>query len=410
MICSCASGFAVKESRKVSQDFLGISPHSYYFTENGKQLLDDLGIVWLRRDAGWNSLEPVQGEWNFSDLDKNIENDLQNGKKLIIILDYDTPWIYADNKNHKNITAKELPHYLNFVKTIVMRYKGKVAAWEIWNEPNGVFWKGSEKDFFELTKNTARLIRELDPESKIIIGALSWVPAGLVKRMLKSGAAENADAFSFHPYDLNPRRVVALADKMEKIAASCNFEGELWVTETGYPTAGWYPHKASEKRFPEYIIKTLAGFAVRPVRVAAWYELFNSYNKGKEKSKLNSEDYFGLVYPDYSRKDGAAAFALCGKYIQGRTYLPDPAQKKNAGGSIESMIFKDDNGNNTLILWNNALGAKKLNVTLQGTNIKQHNIATGEALPLHETLEINIDRTPVFITWDGEAAGVILSR
>jgi hypothetical protein len=405
---SCGS-FAAKESRNVPDDFLGINPHNYIFQGEGAKLLDNLGIVWIRRDAYWGSLEDGKGNWDFSGLDKIIESDKKNGKKDILILNYDAAWIHSNGEKRPNVTLDELPYYLNFVETVVKRYKGRIEAYEIWNEPNYKrFWKGSEKDFFELTKQAALKIRECDSGAKIVAGAFSWVPQGYVKRMFSYGAMENVDAVSFHPYDINPYRVVSLYKTIARIAAQFSFKGEIWVSEAGYPTAGWYPHKVSEKRFPEYIVKTIAGFSVQNVRALLWYTLFDEYNKGEEVSKWDSEDFFGLVYPDFTAKNGAAAFALCGKYIQGRKYDPAFPQRLNIPASIDSLCFAGEDGSNTLVIWNNGLGAIKLHLTLGGTDHFLHNIETGNPEPFQDASVINVSSTPVFITWQGDISNAIL--
>jgi hypothetical protein len=155
------------------------------------------------------------------------------------------------------------------------------------------------------------------------VSAAFWrTPEKFIRGMFEAGAMEYVDAISFHPYALNPIGAVKLFDKLAKILANYGFKGEIWSTEVGYPTSGIYPNRVSENNFPPYIIKTIAGLAARGSKTIIWYELQNDHNKGQEPSKLNSEAFFGIVYPDLSYRNGAYAYRLCGRYLAGAEYIP----------------------------------------------------------------------------------------
>jgi hypothetical protein len=158
----------------------------------------------------------------------------------------------------------------------------------------------------------------------------------------------------------------------------------------------------SEKEFPGHVVKTLAGLAARGARLVNWYELYDSYNRGKEVSRLNSESFFGLAYPDYSRKAAFAAFALCSRYIAGMDYRPDLLSREGLPASTTALFFHGANGENTLILWENR--KRTVQLALPGTGHQLHNITSGGSQPLPETTELSLDSAPRIITWtDGEA-------
>jgi hypothetical protein len=62
--------------------------------------------------------------------------------------------------------------------------------------------------------------------------------------------------------------------------------------------------------------------------------LFDRYNPEQQPSKTNSENYFGLVYPDYSYKKGAEAYALCGRYLAGKTYRPELPERNSLPAAV----------------------------------------------------------------------------
>ena len=402
VLCSCATPpFSRTADRTVPDDFFGISPYQRDLEKEDFQMLDEIGAVWLRRTCRWSSLEAKQGVWDFSSWDLYVRDSKADGKKILAILGYDAPWIYAEPVSGRKITAETLPYYINYVEQVVTRYKGQIDAYEIWNEPNWNSWYGTREEFYALTIAAAKKIREIDPQAKIVAGSFWRVPDSFVRGLFNSGAMEYADAISFHPYALNPAGTVNLFDKLEKILAKYNYGGEVWVTEVGYPTGGWYPTAVKEKNFPRAIIKTLAGLAVRNVRAVIWYEFKDGFNLGQAPSKMESESFFGIATLDRIRKNGYWAWALCARNLAGTTYRSDWPLRENLPDRTVSLCFTGQNNKNVLIIWNENGGNIKISLDLQGDSLAIYDISTGQGRPLMQNEEIVISEDPVFITWYG---------
>ena len=291
---------------------------------------------------------------------------------------------------------------LRMSEETVKRYQGRVDVWNIWNEPNWIFWKGSNKDFYELSRRTAQKIRETDPDAYILGGGYSRVPKRFIKKMNKAGGMENLDGLAFHPYALHPEGSMRLHDKFLRIMSDINFTGTVWITEIGNPTGGRYPHKVTLEKLPSHVVKSMTGTAARGTRAALWYELFDHYNKDEVPPKTtDSEKFFGLVYPDLSRKDGANAYELCARYLPGSRYAPDYLQRQNIPSSIISFCFLEGtSGNNTLVVWNDRKRSKKARLHLDAPAIL-YDITTGKGQPLSVETILEIGKKPLMITWQG---------
>lgn len=412
-VISCGSfSYSVPGARNIPEDYFGVHPSNNRGPpEKLREFLDEMGVVWLRETFNWNSVERRMGVWDYSSSDKFVEESLAAGKKILAILAYDVPWVYGDSKS-RSIGPEQLPYYLRYVEELVRRYRGKIQAYEIWNEPNWIFWTGSKKDFYELSRAAAEKIREIDPEAIIVAGAFNRVPKNFIRGMFRAGAMKNVDAISFHPYDLGPRGALRLYDRFQKILAEESYTGDIWVTEVGYPTRGWYPTRISENRFPGHVVKTLTGLALRGAKICCWYQLFNPHTQDESWSSLDSEQHFGLAYPDYTLKKGAAAYALCGRYLAGTEYRPEFPVRHKVPATVESLYFRGKGNANTLIVWNRGLTPARLRVTLPGTGQQLHDIVSGEGRELEEKPSLLIGPTPLIITWiSGETReGPALSR
>ncbi|GHU81294.1 hypothetical protein FACS189468_3560 [Spirochaetia bacterium] len=397
-LCSCTTApFYAGERRYISEGYFGMAPGSP-LEEPKIELMDKLGVTWIRRTLYWSSMEHEPDQWDFIHWDEFVEAGKGAGKKILAILAYDNDLYLEKGQRDDNITPEILPYYLRYVENVVRRYKGRIDAYEIWNEPNLAYWNGSRRDYCEMVKAAARKIREIDPGAVIVAGAFWRTGQSWVRDMFEAGAMADIDVISFHPYAVNPRGVVKLYDRLKKRVSTLGYTGEIWVTEVGYPTHGWYPHTVSERKYPQYIVKTLTGLAVRGVRTCFWYELFDANNRDVRRS-LNSEEYFGLAYPDYSLKPGAAAYALCGTLIAGTEYRPDLPQRTKLPPSVESLCFTGAQGRHVLFLWSEGKTPLKVVLTLPGTEQRLCDIVSGEEKNVGEETELLIDGTPRIFTW-----------
>jgi hypothetical protein len=410
LLASCAStSFYSPEPYAVPDDFFGISPDRSPLEEEDYAILDEFGAVWIRTTASWSGIERQEGVWDFSNWDNYVDKAKAAGKKVIFILGFDNSWLYKNGKEKRDFTEREIPYFLEYVERIVIRYKGRVDAFEIWNEPNFFFWKGSDKHFFALSAAAAKKIRETDPEAVILAGSTFRVDSGFIRGLFKAGAMEYTNGISVHPYASNALNTVKQIDKLRKILAQFNYPGEIWVTEVGYSTRGIYFSSNNLKTYPEYIVKTMSGLAARGTRNLIWYELLDEFNKDTPPDTWNPSHFFGLIYPDRTRKEGAAAFALCANYLRGAEYRPEAPERLTVPDSVTSFYFgRESDGANTLILWSNS-GKKKVRLALPSSGAISHSIRGGEAAALPSDSVLTLTKDPLFITWTGTRQGLHLS-
>jgi hypothetical protein len=406
-ILSCA--FSISCSTFSSSNALSVNiPHDYLGIVDGKgkpeeyELLDEMGAVWLLRTFYWGRIEREKDKFDFAGYDNFVDSAKSNGQKVIAVLAYAVKWI-NDGRNNDYISNGNIHHFLNYIEILVNRYKGKVDAWQIWNEPNWIFWKGTNKEFYELSRLAAQKIREMDPDAYIIGGGFLRHPKNYIKNMNKSGAFENLDALSFHPYAVNPNGSMRLTDNFIKTLSEINFKGDIWITEVGFPTSGIYPSRVSLKNLPSYVIKIIAGTAVRGARAMIWYDFADLYIEGEYPNKYNSEMYFGLTYSDLSRKNGAWAYELCARYLSGSLYAPELPVRENINSNIVSLCFiGEETKTNTLIIWNNKKSRQKIRITLSSP-ITIHEISTGNHSSLSNEAIFEVSDQPIFLTWQGDS-------
>jgi hypothetical protein len=401
LLPACASSPTPSGPVEIPEDFAGIVHAGETNTPQEYALLDRMGASWILTNFYWSRIEGKEGQWNFANYDKYVDTAKASGKKIIGVLAYGVPWIHEDGKSRDYIPPDKVHFYLNYIQRTAEHFKGRVDAWCIWNEPNFIFWKGSRDEYLSLARQAADALREVDSEVILLGGAFNrgifGLPTAYIKGLFESGAMEKADAVAFHPYELNPNRTARLFMEFRARVAKYGFEDQIWVTEVGYPTGGWYPTAVSEKKFPVYIVKTFVGLATSGAKKIIWYQLFDPQNR----SKKDSENHFGLVRSedDYTSK-GAEAFRLCALYLSGATYHPELPLRKNLPNTLRSFYFEQPSGERTLVLWKDG---GPINLILQASEngYTRHDIVTGNAEKKSAQTPIVVGNVPVFITWQG---------
>lgn len=402
---SCASiSFSGSKLCQVPEDFFGISPDRSPLNREDFDLLDDFSAVWIRTTIHWSSVEPQEGIWKFDRWDAYLEKAEAAGKKVVFILGFDNGWLFDNNKERRKIKAAELPYFLRYVEKVVSRY-GTRAVYEIWNEPNVIFWKGTNKQFFALSAAAAKKIREVNSDAVILAGSTFRVSKRFTRGMFNSGAMENADAFSVHPYAFTPQKTIRQYNQLKEVFSEYNYDKPVWVTEVGYFT-GPRPF-FSTRRYSEYIVKTLSSLSARAGEIhnVIWYELMDNYNPGEVKNPLNPLQYMGLIYPNKNLKPGAEAFMLAAGYLAGTEYNPELPLREGIAGNITSLYFSKEDGTRILILWKNNSGKRKIYLEVpSAAQLSRHNIYNREITLLPDKTILEAGREPLFITWNGGGA------
>jgi len=142
-------------------------------------------------------------------------------------------------------TEDELKEWENFVRDEVKTNKNIIYFWEIWNEPSmtELFRYGTPEEYTKLVKRTSKIIREENPEAKIIvtIDENNKGSAEFTNKALSLGIGDYFDYLSFHPYAANPYiQQDKFLEQIESQKALLKRNGnrwKLWISEIGQPNS-----------------------------------------------------------------------------------------------------------------------------------------------------------------------------
>ena len=228
--------------------------------------------LWVSAIA-WPSLEPEPGKWNFQILDKYIDIAAKHNVEPLLTLGQSPPWASARPSDRSPYRPgwpaepKNIEDWRNYVRTVATRYKGKIPYYEIWNEPNlKHYFSGTGKTMLNLSKEAYQILKEVDPNIKVVSPSMTTVEDGLVwlEEFLRDGGKNYIDVIGYHFYVPNepPEKMLSEIMQVKKIMTKYGVEKiPLWNTEAGW--LGKEPfedeHKGPAYVARAYILNWLAG-------------------------------------------------------------------------------------------------------------------------------------------------------
>ena len=292
------------------------------------------GVGWVKEEFRWDWVEPRRDTWTWTCMDRVIDAERARGLEVLGLLDYTAGWAVGES-NPVSQTPPPLDLWANYVRHTVERYRGKVAAWEVWNEPNHpYFWAGTKAQYADLLHVTYDTIKAVDPQAIVLAPATSGV--GESDEWLSAIPADKYDAISLHLYTepdfLNDRRYSYFGQGLPNLAAMVAQHGNkpVWITEFGFSSQdgsqAWHVgDEGSQARYlVQQVVQTFAFTGLRVERIMPYV--------------FNDHEGFELVHNWTAPKPAYNAYRTAAERLEGAT----GRGRITAGSGIFAFRFERD--------------------------------------------------------------------
>ena len=215
------------EQRFASPDY-GIHTMLWWKPDRIEQdlaLVNEMGFNWVKQKFAWREIEGIEkGEYDWYRPDLIVDAVEAEGLNLLVRLDRQPFWSEPqENLWHENQPPGDLQDFADFCGAVAERYRGRIGAYQVWNEPNlSREWGELPPDpvhYTELLKVCYEAIKTADPEAIVISAGLA--PTGtdtvdampdskFLQGMYDAGAAPYFDVLGLNapgykaPPDLSP--------------------------------------------------------------------------------------------------------------------------------------------------------------------------------------------------------------
>jgi hypothetical protein len=273
--------------------FLWWSPDA--IVERDVRLVAEAGFGWIKQNVGWRDVEKYEGlapdEWDWYLADRVVNYAGQYDLDVLFRLDHQPLWAGAWN----NGPPQDLGDFGRFCGVLADRYRGRVRAYQVWNEPNlAREWADRRPDpaeYVELLKTCYVAIKAADPAATVISAGLA--PTGtdderampddkFLRGMYEAGALPYFDMLGLHapgykaPPELSPDEVATHPDyggqrafafrHVEDMRAIMEAYGDgdkqIAIVEFGWtsdprPASDYHWHAVSEAQKADYLVRAL---------------------------------------------------------------------------------------------------------------------------------------------------------
>ncbi len=294
------------------------------------------GFNWVRLHVYWGAIQRGPDWWDPLPVDTVVEQYHAAGVNILVSVSNPPDW--AKDPNGEHLIAN-YADWQNFMFFMADRYKGKVQAWEIWNEQNLASTVGGTvrvEDYANLLQAGYQGVKAADTSALVVFGGLT--PTGVNDpsiaiddvQYLRSfyeyqggSYAEYFDVMGMHAnatnnapdlmYPDNPgvgdwsqdpsfyyRRVEQLHDVMTEFGDT----RPAWITEFGWTTANQAPGyeygaDVTEQDQADYLVRA---FEIAHTDWADWCEGLFVWNLNFSAVAEPSDEKFpwSVLNPDFS--------------------------------------------------------------------------------------------------------------
>lgn len=251
----------------------------------------------------------------------------------------DQPWSSADNV------------WAQWVYRVVQRYKARVRAWEVWNEPNLDFWSGTPAQFARLLKVSYQAIKAADPTATVVFGGVYkgvniHVTLGAWQALADDpeGAANGYffDVMGFHLYDGGTCDTFDLIGYMKSLMPPALQGKPWWITESGIRVRdGDWPEYANPTEQASYVLQNYA---------YALYKDIKRYYFWRANDADDLVQPWGLVTNQGQRRPAYAAFQVAASRLPATFNWSVRSWGNN--GAVSRISFYGTPLGRVTVLWN----------------------------------------------------------
>jgi hypothetical protein len=346
-----ADGQALPPQEPVLPDGVGVNIHFTHPQPDELEQLAAAGFKWIRIDFGWGGTEREKGRYDFSEFDHLLGALEKQHLRALFILDYSNRHYDNDLSPHSDEGRATMARW---AAAAVHHFKGRGVLWEMYNEPNGTFWRPRTNvdDYAKLALAVGKAIRDAEPGETYIGPATSQMDFPFLEACFKAGCLEYWSAVSVHPYrQEDPETVAADYQKLRLLIARYAPKDKqipIISGEWGF-SAAWKDF--DEARQAKYLSRELLTNLANGIPLSIWYDWHDDGNDPKEP-----EHHFGTVHaeahaapaPLYAPKPAYRAAKAMGDTLRGLHF-----SKRLAVGGAEDyvLLFDDDADRSRIVGW-----------------------------------------------------------
>jgi hypothetical protein len=181
-------------------------------TARDLQLARDGGFQWVKQRFEWRNIEGKgKGEFEWNEPDRIVDAIGQSGLRIIARVDNQPQWASSSIPWPGSGPPDKPSDWTDYLTALATRYKGRIQAYEVWNEPNlDREWGNRPPDpaaYTTMLKASYAAIKAADPQALVVSAGMSPTTTNdqhavpdlqFIQQMYALGARDNFDVLGVH--------------------------------------------------------------------------------------------------------------------------------------------------------------------------------------------------------------------
>lgn len=344
-----ADTLAFSQNSQIGSDFFGM--HAITSAAHG---LPGVGSVRLwDTDTTWRVLNPRPGKYAWATLDARVAQAQAQGHTVLLVLGATPTWA-AESLSDQDASwlgpgsaaaPTDLEDWRAFVKATARRYKGKIEAYQVWNEPTlAAFWRGTDAQLARMTAIAYQEIKAVDPAALIVAPPLvprqeNWKSRslGLFEAFKQEGWP--VDVWTFHGYTPEAGNPDAHLEAIRSVKAFLSEESApplpLWETELNFTAPDGGAERVTERVARAWMAKAYLDAARAGVDRVYWY----AYARVP-----------AFLRVDIRNPEVAVAFSTMSHWLTS-AQLNGCVEDTQGPGRASACLLTDNTGRQSWLLW-----------------------------------------------------------
>jgi len=307
---------------------------------------------------------------------------------------HDAPgWTHPGDNNTRN--PQDLRDVYRFTKRVAEHYKGRVAAWEVWNEPDIGFWPDLGDTFAGLQKAAYLGFKAGDPDLPVLQGSFCRGYCAFDESLFESGLAEYFDIFNWHIYAPPAAYRGVLSRYLELLERYKCADRPVWLSEAGIRLEADEPDGELsadlERLQAEFVPKSFASSLAAGVD-RHFFFVYPFY--------LENGVQFGALHKDLSPRPGFVAIAAALDALGDARYLG----KYEVGTDKVTILAFDSGEGVVLVAWADEGASVDLDLGTDGFTLSDEIGRRTPATSPGGKYTAELTSAPVYLMGLGDAA------
>ena len=330
------------------------------------------GAKIIRTGQEWGGIQPTPDVWKWEGLDEIVDMYMKQGVEMQVLLGFTPKWA-ADPEKQKskewtdwNRSKPDIEAWKKYAYNFASRYKGKIRFFELWNEPDIGFFKGTFEEYMEMIKTAYPEIKKANPDAIVLTGgfaSLGYHPS------TKKDFHKNVLEFGQDYFDVHATHEHGSFDNYVKITDGV-LQDVRKLLKTNKP---WYPNETAmhslngEDYQAEVLVQKMVFSKARGAIAYNWYDLRNDgFNP------MDGEHNYGILTNDFYPKAGYPVYNELAKIMRGKKLVKDLTDSNvyaflfaGGGEQVVAAWLKNSGTADSVIMFRNC-GKDSSNVDMMG--------------------------------------------